>query len=298
MHISETTNNGIQIWHIDTGRATAEISSQGAHLLSYGLTNQPDLIWRNPNAEFAPGTPIRGGIPVCFPWFGDLKANPSQIQSMIRPQQEAHCPFHGLVRQVEWQLDRIVPAEQHVTLCFRYDIAKEDFSQWPHACQLALEFVIGDTLTVHFTVHNTNSYPLPVTLALHTYYAVSDVECIQFGGFQGLHYYDSLDGWQCKHQENAPSITEETARTFVGVKKPLSISDPGNQRIITLESTNSQSCILWNPHQARSLKLDQFTGDAWQEIVCIETARVRENFLTIEPGSRETISLTVNSSDL
>lgn len=298
MYIKKSTKGNVVVWNLKSKHFEAQISQQGGQLIYYKRTNEPDIVWRNPFSEFTSGEPIRGGIPICFPWFGNFEQNPEAIKNMASPSASHSFPFHGLVRQQKWRLHSLVLENHICRISFELELDNDYFINWPHTCKIKIDYIFGDNLEVKLTVYNENNYPLPVTLALHTYYHVSDVEHVELYGFKSNCYYDALDSWSKKIQTHEPGIVQEIARTFIERTGTISIIDRGYNRKIIIDSQDSSSCILWNPYKNRSPKLDQFSSEAWKEMLCIETARARDDYLTVPQNESRSINLYISSESL
>lgn len=281
----------LPVWRIRVGQAEALVACQGAHVLRYGFDGEPDIVWGNPEAVFEPGTPIRGGIPVCWPWFGDLLKNPAAVQAMCTT--TADAPAHGLARQVAWQAGGVEVDTDRVRLDFHHRTSAETTPGWPHATELTLSLSVGERLELTLSVRNLEDHPLVLSQALHTYFAVSDVREVGIEGLANADYYDCLDGWTRKRQNGEPTITAETDRVYVGLPARLAIRDPQWQRRLFVETRNSHSAVLWNPWIDKAARLSQFADDAWTGMLCIETARVMDDVLTVAPGASAEMAVSL-----
>lgn len=278
-------------FEIRHGKAKAIILEQGAHLVSYGIEGEIPVIWDNPNAVFEKGVAVRGGIPVCWPWFGDIAWNSKQIQSMCSGFDTP--PFHGLVRNVDWQVESLHVMDGGTCITFQYETTPDQATCWQHQARLQLSFTIGQSLTLELKTKNLGNEDIVVGQALHTYYAVSDAEMVSFEGLSGVEYFDVLDGWKKKMQHEEPVITDETTRAYIQAPNRLTIEDQGWNRRITVSTQGTRSAILWNPWKERSLLLDQYQGDSWKNMVCLETARFGDDLVLIAPGETDTMTLNI-----
>ena len=191
----------LKCWRITTARAELVIAQQGAQILRYRKTGEPALLWLSEQALFKQGKSVRGGVPVCWPWFSNLRRNPEAVQAMYNGEP---APAHGLVRGFDWQLLGIEEQGDTVRLEFDMPQAQGGLPDWPHSVELRLCIALGDSL--HITLSNRNLGAQPVTLsqALHTYFAVSDVRQVQVQGVEGLDYIETLADWEQRTQQ-APS---------------------------------------------------------------------------------------------
>lgn len=289
-HVKVGNLNAIEIRH---GDAKAVILEQGAHLISYGIDGENPVIWCNPHAVYEEGTPVRGGIPVCWPWFGDIGWNPSAVQAMCVGDDVP--PFHGLVRNLPWTMGPAVVESEGTSVTFTVEITETQYSCWPHHARVSIRFTVGKSLTLEMTTENLGGTEIAVGQALHTYYAVSDVELLDFVGLRGLSYYDVLNDWKSKIQVDEPRLARETTNAYTGTPSVLEIQDSEWKRKIVLSVRGSQSAILWNPWRDRSLVLDQFDADAWKEMVCLETARIAENIVVLSPLKADSVTINIST---
>ena len=292
MHNTITTMDfsGLPGWRLRCGSAQLDICQQGAQILSYFADiEQPPLIWLSDCAEYQPGQGVRGGVPVCWPWFGDIQRNPESVQNMTN----ADAPFHGLARTLDWQLLNSSAANDAVQLTLQLD-ASQGLSGWPHAAMLQLQVELGERLTIRLHNHNLGSEPLAISQALHTYFAVSDIRQVAVQGLEGCPYHETLEGWQLREQAGALSFTGETDRVYLQVPEHLQIIDAGWQRRIHLRTQSSSSAIVWNPWIAKAQTLSGFASAAWQQMLCIENANVLADHLLLAPGARHCLELELD----
>ena len=289
-HVKVGNLTAIEIRH---GDAKAVILEQGAHLISYGIDGENPVIWCNPHAVYEEGTPVRGGIPVCWPWFGDIGWNPSAVQAMCVGDDAP--PFHGLVRNVPWTLGPAVVEAEGTSVTFSVEISEDHHPCWPHRALVSIRFTVGKSLTLEMTTANLGGTEIAVGQALHTYYAVSDVEQLDFFGLRGLPYFDVLNDWESKIQVGEPRLARETTKAYTGTPPVLEIQDSEWNRKIVLSVRGSQSAILWNPWKDRSLVLDQFDTDAWKGMVCLETARFGNDLAVLARGESDIMILSISA---
>ncbi len=284
--------SGLPGWRLRFGQAQLDICQQGAQILSYFPDiEQPALIWLSDCAQYEKGQGVRGGVPVCWPWFGDIQRNPPAVQKTTT----ADAPFHGLARTLDWQLLDSSVEHQSVQLTLQLD-ASQGLADWPHAAIVQLQIELGERLTIRLDNHNLGSKPLAISQALHTYFAVSDIHQVAVQGLEGCSYHETLEGWQLREQAGALSFTGETDRIYLQVPEHLQIIDSGWQRRIHLRTQGSQSAIVWNPWIDKAQTLSGFASAAWQQMLCIENANVLADHLLLEPGARHRLQLELYSS--
>ncbi len=288
--------NQLACWRVRTASAELLVAQQGAQILSYQRHGERPLIWLSEQAEFNQGQSVRGGVPLCWPWFGDLRRNPQAVQSMY--QGGSLAPAHGLVRGLDWQLLGIDQQDGGVSLDFVFNSAEQPLPAWPHAVELKLRIQLNDKL--HLQLHNRNlgDTPVAISQALHSYFAVSDIHQVQVEGLQGCRYLETLEDWQQRMQDGPLGFAGETDRIYLDTPAQLDILDPLWQRRICMHSSGSASAVLWNPWIDKARRLSQFAGDAWTGMLCVEHANVLNDMLTLAPGEQHRLDLSLWSEPL
>lgn len=299
----------LTLLRIRNAHADALIALQGAQVLEFRGKSQRPLLWLSEQAEFKRGQPIRGGAPVCWPWFGALERNPAAVRNMARgaaPSSHsstlaAHgstLPAHGFARNANWTLDRIDENAERTTLVLRYATVAGIQPDWPHDATLALAIDIGRALRMELSTRNESPSTFALTQALHTYLPVGDIRQVELGGFDGARYIDTLDDWREHRQQGAIEFAGETDRIYLGVPPQVELIDRAWQRRISLRADGSNSAIVWNPWIDKARRLSQFADDAWQRMLCIETANVLDDAVTIPPGGEHVLAVEISACDL
>ncbi|GIZ13169.1 D-hexose-6-phosphate mutarotase [Pseudomonas sp. NCCP-436] len=282
-------------WRIRAAGSELLVTQQGAQILGYRQAEQPPLIWLSPDAAYRTGQSVRGGVPVCWPWFGDLRRNPQAVQAHYRADE---APAHGLLRTLPWELQDIQQQAGGVSLRLTYDTIRHPLPHWDGEASLSLTLELTEQLQLHLETHNLGQSPLTFSQALHSYFAVSDVHTVRIEGFDGCRYIDTLQDWQILLQEGEPLIEGETDRLYLNVPARLVINDPAWNRRILLESRGSASAVLWNPWTDKARRLSQFPDSAWKEMLCIETGNLWDDIVSLLPGQRHQLSLRISSEPL
>lgn len=252
----EETSSGLQ--HIVT--ATADVYAQGAHIVRWQPDGHRPVLFLSSRSFFEAGKPIRGGIPIVFPWFG------------ARPE-----GAHGYARTSVWQ------AEEAIGEAVTWKLERNPFA-------LTLEGMFGDTLSVYLTIRNKDSRPQTVEMALHSYFAVGDAERIAISGLDGTEYLDKMDNFSRKMQAGDVVISGPTDRVYLNTAAPCVIRDPVWNRHIVVEKEGSSSTVVWNPFA----RLADMAEDEWRGMVCVETANVGNNSVTIAPGATHAICARIS----
>lgn len=253
------------------------VSFVGAQILSWHRRGR-DALWTASKAEHLPGKPVRGGVPVVFPWFGDHPDDPK-------------LPAHGFVRNQTWQLAHAA-AGPEVTLA----IADDDASRavWPHPFRLQLRIRVAAGVHVELTIENRGPQPFSCEEALHTYFAVGDVHTASVHGLEGIAVTEFAREPEAGWDSRTPiRFRAETDRVFQGVPDRIELRTPALTGSTVLTTRNVRSAVVWNPWPAKTARLSQMAADDWQRFVCIESANVKQERLRIPPGARHTMALSI-----
>ncbi|WP_439865867.1 D-hexose-6-phosphate mutarotase [Pseudomonas syringae] len=286
----------LNCWRIRHGEAELLVAQQGAHILSYQVAGQQPLVWLNEEAVFKKGKPIRAGIPICWPWFGNLERNPESVQAMRQSSEPAKA--HGEVRALDWELLGIGEDGDALLVEFVLPQAEGHLPGWPHNVALKLSIRLDHALNVSLVSYNCGTEPVTFSQALHTYFAVSDVRQVSVEGLDGLTYIETLENWEQREQAGNLTFTGETDRIYKDTPGVLSIVDPEWQRRIHIRSTGSASAILWNPWIEKTGKFTDMAADGWQRMVCVETANVLDDVVTLAPDQMHVLGVSVWSEAL
>jgi glucose-6-phosphate 1-epimerase len=277
---------GLVSLRVATPLASAELFLHGAHVTRFRPNGTAPVLFLSSASNFTPDKPIRGGVPVVFPWFGGRAEHPE-------------APAHGFARTLPWQIEALSSADWHtVSVVFRLEASDTTRALWPHNFVLRHRVNIGATLEMMLEVENTSSAPFQFEEALHTYLAVSDVRTIAVMGFADTAYLDKVEGAQRKLQDAAPvRIVGETDRVYLNTRAACQFDDPGDGRRILVTKAGSDTTVLWNPWVAKAKTMADFGDDEWPGMVCIETANAADNALTLAPGAmhRMTAAIAIES---
>ena len=272
-----TGPGGLPRYEITTPLAEAHIYLHGAHVTHFAPAGQRPVLFMSAQSWFQAGKPIRGGVPVIFPWFGPRQGH-------------TEAPAHGFARTRPWTPESIrQQPDGSVVVALRLEPDAETRALWgePHDWVLRHRITIGTALTMELEIENRGAASFRCEEALHTYFSVSDVAAIQIHGLENAEYYDNTDGMRRKCQDNEPiRFAAETDRTYIHTASQCAIDDPGLHRRIVIEKTHSDSTIVWNPWIAKAQAMLDFGDSEWPAMVCVESGIVADNALEIAPGTR------------
>lgn len=258
---------------ITNPHAQALISVYGGQVLSYHpATATEDLIFLSEKAFFQTGKAIRGGTPICWPWFGP---DPEGLGRSS----------HGLVRNRLWSVQSTATtSEQETKVILGLVDTAETRDLWPHAFALSIEITVGKTLNLALITRNIGPQPLTLTQALHTYFLIGDINSVQVKGLEGKTYIDKVDGGNLKQQSGLVTLSEEVDRIYRDVSPELVIEDPTLKRIIRIQSEGSQTAIVWNPWVDKSAKMADLADHEYKQMLCVETANAANDEVHLPPG--------------
>jgi glucose-6-phosphate 1-epimerase len=273
--------------NINSKYASAEISLYGGQLLSYKPTGQQDIIWMSERSLFENGKAIRGGIPLCFPWFGPHASDKTK-------------PQHGFGRLQQWTVQEVKEtADESITVTLGLKESAASLQLWPHHFNASVQFIIGKTLEVKLTVTNTDSNSFEYSDALHTYFNISNIDTIALEGLQDETYYDAF-GTQLKTQQGQLLyFNEETNRRYVNTSNNCIIHDKGHNRKISVSKTGSKVTVVWNPGEDTTKTIGDMLPEGYQTFVCVEPANAYAgiDMITLQPGEKHTLSTLVELID-
>lgn len=268
-----------------TPLCTGHVYLQGAHVTSWTPSRHDPVLWMSRAAEFAVGTPIRGGVPICLPWFGAGVTGDK-------------VPSHGVARVVPWELIEATDDDGTVTLVLR--LTSADATGVPGAEHVPGPFeatytvIMGETLNLSLEVRNSGEHDIEVEEALHTYLDVHDVTGVTITGLAGADYLDKLTG-ETVQQHGDVRLTAETDRVYRSAAA-ATIVDPGRSRVITIEKQASANTVVWNPWAAKAAAMPDFGDEEWPGMLCVETANAVADRLRLAPGEIHTMAATISAT--
>lgn len=280
--------SGLVVAEIKNSQASASLCLQGAHLMEWQPASQSvPVVWLSRDAKLVVGKSIRGGAPVCWPWFG---AHTS----------EASFPGHGFARTVPWQvIESGVEPNGATRLTLRLMASDKTRAQWPHTCNLDLTVIIGETLRMEMTTENTGATDFVVSEALHTYLRIGDIGAVKISGLQDCEYWDKVGGSELKKQIGTIDFASETDRVYVNTSASCVLEDSKLGRRIHIGKSGSLSTVVWTPWIEKANKMgDMGQPDGWREMVCVESANAIDNLVKIAPKMRHTLIVEYRAESL
>ncbi|HWX21669.1 MAG TPA: D-hexose-6-phosphate mutarotase [Candidatus Binatia bacterium] len=268
---------------VSTAWSTAEIYLLGAHVTRFRKKDEPPLLFMSQCSRFAEGQPIRGGIPVIFPWFGPREG----------------MGQHGFARVKSWEVKEFVPApDGSVSVRLRLPDCPEA-SSYP-AFTADYVVTVNEALTLQLVVTNqSRDEPFTFENCLHTYFEIGDITAVSIRGLKGVNYLDKVANFAQKTETNETiRIASEVDRIYLSTTDPVEIIDSRLGRKIRVEKQGSASTVVWNPWIAKAQQMPDFGNDEYQRMVCVESGNVSSNQITLPPGKTSTFTVKLSSQKL
>ncbi|WP_062379846.1 D-hexose-6-phosphate mutarotase [Pseudomonas abietaniphila] len=282
----------LNCWRIRHGQAELVVAQQGAHIISYQVDGDQPVIWSNPGAVFKHGKAIRGGMPICWPWFGNLQRNPQSVQAMRRSSEPANA--HGEVRAIDWELMGMGEDGDALIVEFIQPKAEGHLPGWPHTVGLKLQIRLDAALNVSLVSFNAGQEEVTLSQALHSYFAISDIRHVRIEGLDGVSYLNTLESWEKQNaQVGDITFSGETDRIYQDTPDLISVVDPEWKRRIQIQTLGSKSAVVWNPWIEKTKTFTDMQADGWQNMVCVESANVMTDVVTLKPNDMHVLSVSM-----
>jgi glucose-6-phosphate 1-epimerase len=263
-----------------------DVYLHGAHVTLWVPPGGDPVLWLSPLSRYHADAAIRGGVPLCFPWFG---GGPDDDLT----------PPHGPARLREWQLEAVTESSDHVEIVLSLGRVGDGGATGRPVDALAATYRVrlGRSLDLALEVRNGGEVPVTFEEALHTYLAVSDLRAVTVEGLAGADYLDRLGGPDpVRQEENVLRLSTETDRIYVGTPATVVVDDPGAARRLAVRKTGSASTVVWNPWAEKAAGMADL-GAGWPHMLCVETANVRRDAVTLAPGARHTMVAELTVED-
>lgn len=265
---------------ISTLLADGEMYLHGGHVTSWIPKGANDVLYCSPNTIWQDGRAIRGGVPICFPWFGDESDNPA-------------APAHGFVRTKAWRLQSIEQVDGSVAVSMFTESDDDSRKWWPYDFRLVCRATFGAQLKLELIVTNTGAAPFSFEEALHAYFAVGDVQTVSVLGLDAVRFLDKVDHFTEKTQSGDIRLSSETDRIYLNTGQGVSLVDPGLGRCLTLRKENSATTVVWNPWAEKSSGISDLGAGQWKHFVCLETSNVSAFAVRLASGETHTMTAHV-----
>lgn len=280
---------GLTYAEIDNAGGIATICLQGAHVVSWRPKSQAEpVVWVSEQAKYGPGKSIRGGVPVCWPWFGPHAT-------------EKAFPGHGFARTVPWQVTASATldgGDSQVRLMLMPN--EQTRTQFAKACRVELIATVGATLRIDLVTSNLDTEAVEIGEALHTYFRIGDIGSATVSGLDGCEFVDKVDGGQRKQQSGPIVFTGEVDRVYLDTGADCVIEDPDLGRRIRIAKQGSRSTVVWTPWLEKAEKMADFgpgrdNQGGWREMVCVESGNALDNVVVVPAGESHTMTVTYSA---
>jgi glucose-6-phosphate 1-epimerase len=275
--------NGLLRLQISHSKVEGEMYLHGAQVTSWKPAGSDEVLFVSTNSRWQEGQAIRGGIPICFPWFR-AKAH------------DAKAPAHGLVRTKGWQLESIVEDTSGICVTMSTESDEQTQRWWPAHFRLVHRVVFGPELTLELTCTNTGKSDLRFEEALHTYNRVSDVANVRLEGLDAVEFLDNTDSNRSKVQYGDFTVASPTDNAFIGTQNDVDLIDPKLRRHIRLKKANSLTTVVWNPWSEGAARLGDLGDGEWTQFLCVEASNILDASVTLAAGGSHTMTAVMSTA--
>lgn len=274
-----TGGGGLPVVRVSGRAGSAEVYLHGAHVTDWAPAGRVSALWMSAASRFVHGVPLRGGVPLCFPWFGALTGDPQ-------------APAHGFARRVDWELDEAHEDGDDVVLTFRLtDTEATRASAWPHRFEARYTVTVGARLSLALQVTNLDPGTVTFEEAFHSYVRVKDIRAIELTGLEGAPYLDRLAGTEPLPGSLGPvRFGAETDRIYFHNRGTTTVVDRGAGRSVTIAKGGSDSTVVWTPWATTVAAMSDFGDDECTGMVCVESCNIRDDAIHLAPGESHTMS--------
>lgn len=258
-----------------------EIYLHGAQVTSWKPVNADEVLFLSTKSRWQEGQAIRGGIPICFPWFRAKENDP-------------HAPAHGFVRTKAWHLASIIETGSGVVVNLFTESDNSTQRWWPGEFRLALSATFGSVLTLELICTNTGTTPLSFEEALHTYNRVADVQNVRVHGLDAVRFLDNTDSNREKVQHGDLTIVAQTDNAYLDTQDSVDVVDPDMRRRIQLKKVNSLTTVVWNPWREGAAALHDLGDGEWTRFACAEASNILEANVKLAPGQEHRMTALID----
>jgi glucose-6-phosphate 1-epimerase len=278
-------NGGLPRIQITGAQAEGEMYLHGAQVTSWKPAGSDEVLFLSTKSRWQEGQAIRGGIPICFPWFRGKADNPK-------------APAHGVVRTRSWKLESVVEDVRGVVVTMSIESDEQTRRWWPADFRLVHRVVFGSELTLELICTNTGKTNLRFEEALHTYNRVADVGNVRLQGLDAVHFLDNTDSNTEKVQRGDVRIASATDNAFVGTQNDIDLIDPELRRHIRLQKANSLTTVVWNPWREGAARLSDLGDGEWTQFLCVEASNILGESVSLAPGEEHKMAAVLSEAKL
>ena len=278
-------HGGLPKVQITGSRAEGEMYLHGAQVTSWKPAGNSEVLFLSTKSRWQEGQAIRGGIPICFPWFRAKADDPK-------------APAHGFARTRSWKLESIVQEERGVLVSMSLGSDEQTRRWWPAEFRLAYRVVFGPELILELVCTNTGKTDLRFEEALHTYNRVADVASVRLQGLDTMHYLDNTDSNTEHVQHGDVKIVSATDNAFVGTQNDVDLLDPELRRRVRLKKSNSLTTVVWNPWLEAAARMKDLGDGEWTQFLCVEASNILTASVSLAPGAEHKMTAVLSALTL
>jgi glucose-6-phosphate 1-epimerase len=269
---------------LQAAEGEAFVYLHGAQVAHFQPRGGRPVLWMSAASRYEAGKPLRGGVPICFPWFGPKAGAPD-------------APLHGFARLLTWAVAAVTrKADGGLRAVFELPAESAARGGFPRELSLSLAVTVGRSLRMELTVRNVASAAVTFEEALHSYFAVSDVPQVRIRGLEGVGFVDKTAAMARRPGETEPiAIAAETDRVYLETTGTVTIEDPGWRRHIVVAKSGSATTVVWNPWVAKAKAMPDFGDEEWTGMVCVETANAMGDAVTLAAGASHVMTATLEA---
>jgi glucose-6-phosphate 1-epimerase len=275
---------GLPKVRITSAACVGQMYLHGAHITSWKPAGEEEVLFVSSKTRWEDGHAIRGGIPVCFPWFAHKADDPQ-------------APDHGFVRTKAWQLHSIADVGDAITVCMSTESDEATKKWWPAEFRLVLRATFGRELSVELLVTNRGRTSLRFEEALHAYFKVGNIEVTRVRIPDALHYIDKTDSHRIKTQLGDIMISSETDSVYLDTRDEIRLEDPLLQRHVCITKENSSTTVVWNPWTQKAHSMSDLGADELMQMICVEPSNVAGSAVDLAPGQQHSMKTLVRVVD-
>lgn len=275
----ESEGQGLPLIQVSSPLCQAVIALQGAQILEFKNSAGTPLLWLSPQCRFNPGSALRGGIPLCLPWFGP---HPT----------DANKPQHGYARTRNWELTQV--AENDEGRCeLTFELVSEPGPLFDYAFTCVLRMTLSRHVDIQLSITNRDSQAFDFSWAFHSYFPVRILEQARVKGLAGRDYRDNLEQLITKTQDQDLGFVGEVDRVFPGIEQAVEIA---GEPTIRIEHDQCPSVITWNPGPDNAAAMADVGAGNEQGFICVERGAVLDEAWHLDAGETRTAWMRISEA--
>jgi len=280
----DTGPRGLIVATLVSGDSSARVALLGATVLSYIPAGFQEILFLSERSEFQPGKPIRGGIPLCWPWFG---AHP----------EDARLPRHGFFRLFEWKVTETARDSRGSSIELSLSASDESKKLWPHDFHARCRITLSETLKISVNVVNDGSTDFSLTCAFHPYFGVADVRSVEIPVFAGMGYEDFIAPRNSAERRVGAEpivVSKEIDRAYAYDGTAV-LEDRAGKRRIVVAGSSMESFVVWNPWGKKCAAIADLEKDDFLKFLCVEPGIIPPSKRELKPGASFEAGMTIQA---